>query len=215
MIEKRTKIITTIGPASEPKEIMLAMFKAGMTTIRLNFSHGDHEEHGARIKTAREIANEEKLPLSVMLDTKGPEIRVGKFKCGNQTISSGQEVIIYSSADSYKNKESGEGEMTVSFDMSQDLKVGKVVLVDDGKLVLDVKEVSPGIIKTIAKNSHLVKTNKRINLPGTKFSMPFLAQKDIDDIKFGCDMNIDYIAASFVNTPEDIKEIKNNSEGKR
>lgn len=208
MTEKRTKIITTIGPSSEPKEIMSAMFDAGMTTIRLNFSHGDHEEQGARIKTAREIAKEKKLPLSVLLDTKGPEIRVGKFKDGAQQVSAGQEIVIYTDTNSYQTKECGQGEMTVAFDMSQDLEKGKVVLVDDGKLTLDVTEVTPGIVKTIAKNAHLVKGNKRVNLPGTKFSLAFLAEKDINDIKFGCDMGIDYIAASFVNTPEDIKEIR-------
>ncbi|GFR77294.1 pyruvate kinase [Elysia marginata] len=179
-----------------------------MTTIRLNFSHGDHNEQGARIKTAREISKEKNLPISVMLDTKGPEVRVGKFKDGAQKVSAGEEIIIYSDKDSYQNKECGEGELTVSYDMSKDLEVDKPILVDDGKLTLTVKEINPGIIKTVAKNSHLVKGNKRINLPGTKFSLAFLAEKDINDIRFGCDMGIDYIAASFVNTPEDIKEIR-------
>ncbi len=208
LTEKRTKIITTIGPASETKETMKALFEAGMTTIRLNFSHGDHAEQGARIITAREISKETGLPISVLLDTKGPEIRVGKFQGEKQKISRGQEVIIYTDSESYKNKEAGQGEMTVAHDMSKDLSVGKLVLVDDGKLQLDVTEITPGIVKTVARNTHVVKNNKRVNLPGTKFSMDFLAKKDRDDIKFGIEQGIDFIAASFVNTPEDIKEIK-------
>ena len=208
MISKRTKIITTIGPASESKEVMTKLFENGMTTIRLNFSHGDHKEQGDRIVTARAIAKEKGLPISVLLDTKGPEIRVGKMKDGKQAIVANQEITIYTDADSYANKEAGQGEMTVAYDMSEDLKVGKTVLVDDGKLQLKVTEVKPGIVKAIALNHHVVKTNKRVNLPGTKFSMPFLAEKDINDIKFGIDKGIDFIAASFVNTPEDIKSIR-------
>ena len=205
---KRSKLITTIGPASETKEKIKALFDAGMTTIRLNFSHGDYEEQGARIKIAKELREELQLPISILLDTKGPEIRVGKFQGGKQPVTAGQEITIYTDADSYANKEAGQGEMTVAYDMSQDLTAGKVVLVDDGKLQLDVTEVTPGIVKTIARNHHVVKTNKRVNLPGTKFSMPFLAEKDINDIKYGADMGVDFIAASFVNTPEDILEIK-------
>lgn len=207
-ITKRSKLIATIGPASETKKTLKELFESGMTTIRLNFSHGDHEEQGARIVFAKEIRKESGIPLSILLDTKGPEIRVGKFQGGKQQVSQGQEIIIYTDNESYQNKESGQGEMTVAYDMSQDLVPGKVVLVDDGKLQLDVTEVTPGIVKTIARNHHVVKGNKRVNLPGTKFSMPFLAKKDIEDIKYGADMGIDFIAASFVNTPEDILEIK-------
>lgn len=207
-INKRSKLIATIGPASEKKETMKKLFEAGMTTIRLNFSHGDYEEQLARIITAKELSKELKKPISVLLDTKGPEIRVGKFLEGKQPFKEGQTVTIYTDADSYKNKECKSGEMTVAYDMSQDLKKGKLVLVDDGKLQLDVTDVKPGVVTAIARNHHLVKTNKRVNLPGTKFSMPFLADKDKNDIRYGAEKGVDYIAASFVNTPEDILEIK-------
>ena len=208
MTEKRTKIITTIGPVSESKEIMEGMFNAGMTTIRMNFSHGDHQEQGARIVTAREIAKEQGKPLSLLLDTKGPEIRVGKMVDGKQKISRGSSITILCDTDSYKNKEGTSEMFTVAYDMSKDLEVGKVVLVDDGKLVLDITEISDGVVIATARNSHLVKSNKRVNLPGTKFSMAFLAEQDIKDIRFGAQQGVDYIAASFVNTPEDIKEIR-------
>ena len=206
--QKRTKIITTIGPASETKETIKKLFDAGMTTIRLNFSHGDYEEQGARIKHVMALRKELNLPISILLDTKGPEIRVGKFKDGKKQVEAGQEVTIYTDAKSYKEKECDTGEMTVSYDMSQDLAPGKVVLVDDGKLQLQVTSVEDKKVITKAFNHHVVKGNKRVNLPGTKFSMPFLAQKDKDDIRYGAREKVDFIAASFVNTPEDIQEIK-------
>ena len=205
---KRTKIITTIGPATDSKEMIEKLLDAGMTTIRLNFSHGDHEEQGARIVYAKAIRKEQNIPLSILLDTKGPEIRVGKFKGGKQDVTKGQKVTIFTDTDSYKTKECGQGEMTVAYDMSKDLEKGKVVLVDDGKLILDITEVKPGFVYTIARNDHTLKVNKRVNLPGTKFSMAFLAKQDIEDIKFGADQGVDFIAASFVNTPEDIQEIR-------
>ena len=206
--KKRSKLIATIGPASETKEMLTNLFNAGMTTMRMNFSHGVHQEQGARMDTAKEIMAETGQPISLLLDTKGPEIRVGKFEGGKQKIVQGQEVVIYTDTISYKNKVCGQGEMTVSYDMSIDLEVGKIVLVNDGKLQLDIIEVAPGIVKTSARNHHVVKENKRVNLPGTKFSMPFLADRDRDDIRFGCKKGIDFIAASFVNTPEDILEIR-------
>ena len=211
MIEKRTKIITTIGPSSEKKEITQKLFESGMTTIRLNFSHGNFEEHLKRIENAREISKETGIPISVMLDTKGPEIRVGKIKDGKQIFNLNQEVLIYTDKTSYENKESVSGELTVSYDFSKDIEIGKKVLVDDGKLILEVSKVESEnhIVKAIAQNTHTVKTNKRINLPGTRFLMDFLSAKDIEDIKFGCKHKVDFIAASFVNDPEDVKQIRN------
>ena len=205
--QKRTKLIATIGPASEKKETMKHLFLAGMTTVRLNFSHGDHEEQGKRIITVKEIIKDTRLPLSIMLDTKGPEIRIGKIKNGKQEINASQKITIYTDEESYK-KETNIGELSVSYDMSKDISVGKTILIDDGKLQLEVLSIKPGIVKTIAKNNHVVKTNKRVNLPGTKFSMPFLSKKDINDIRFGAQNKVDFIAASFVNTPEDILHIR-------
>lgn len=207
-MNKRTKIITTIGPASENYETMKKFYEVGMTTIRLNFSHGDKKEQLDRVVIARQISKELNKPISILLDTKGPEIRVGKFVDGKQAFTAKQEVTIYTDADSYKNKEAVSGEMTVAYDMSVDLEAGKVVLVDDGKLQIDVTEVKPGIVKGITRNAHVVKTNKRVNLPGTKFSMPFLAEKDIEDIRLAAREKMDFIAASFVNTPEDVQQIK-------
>lgn len=208
IFNKRTKIITTIGPSSDRESVIKKLFLAGMNTVRLNFSHGKREEQGDRIDSVIKMREELGLPISVMLDTKGPEIRVGKFISGKQNIAQNQEITIYTDNKSYTDNECGPTEMTVSYDMSQDLKVGATVLVDDGKLELTVTHVEPGVIKAKTRNSHVVKDNKRINLPGTKFSMPFLSEKDIEDIRYGAKKGVDFIAASFVNTPEDINHIK-------
>lgn len=205
---KRTKIITTTGPSTnEPKQIK-ELFLKGMTTIRLNFSHGDYAEQEYRINGARQVSAELNKPISILLDTKGPEIRVGKFVDGKQEFKANQKVIIYTDAESFKNKECKSGEMTVAYDMSVDLKIGNTILIDDGKLELTVEKVTPGIVEAVAFNNHLVKTNKRVNLPGVEFSMPFLAEKDVKDIKYGVKQKVDYIAASFVNTAENVKEIR-------
>lgn len=205
---KRTKIVTTIGPATHNTEDIVKLYENGMNTVRLNFSHGSYDEHGSRIASTREIREKLKKPISIMLDTKGPEIRVGKFKDGQQQVSGGQKITIYTDQENYLSKECGQGEMTVAYDMSQDLKVGDVVLIDDGKLELTVDAVKPGIVECTAFNPHVVKTNKRVNLPGVDFSMPFLADKDKADLKYGCEQKVDYVAASFVNTADNIKEIR-------
>ena len=207
-IIKKSKLIATIGPSSNNKEVMKKLFDNGMTTIRLNFSHGNYEEHAKRIRIAKEIMEETKHPLSIMLDTKGPEIRIGKIKNGQQKILANKKITIFTNKESFINKKCQENELTVSYDMSKDLKPGKKILVDDGKLQLEVLSIKDKVIKTLSKNSHLVKENKRVNLPGTNFSIPFLAKKDYEDIKFGIKNNIDFIAASFVNTKKDIEEIR-------
>lgn len=206
---KRTKIITTIGPATNSAEAIEELFINGMTTIRLNFSHGDHQEQGNRIIWAKQVMKKINKPISIMLDTKGPEIRVGKMLDDKQQIVKGSDVTVYTKEEDFLNKVCGSSEITVSYDMTKDLKPGDVILVDDGKLRLDVISVSSGIIQTKAFNHHLLKTNKRINLPGIDFSLPFLSEKDIEDITFGVEQGIDYIAASFVNTAENVNQIRN------
>lgn len=205
---KRTKVITTIGPSTHSAEAIKELFNNGMTTIRLNFSHGSYEEHGYRIKAAKKISKALNKPISIILDTKGPEIRLGKFKDNKQEVVKGQTITIYTDNDSYLNKECVQGEMTVAYDMSVDLKPGDVILIDDGKLELTVDSVEPQIIKATAFNHHIVKTNKRVNLPGIDFSIPFLSEKDEQDILFGCEQGVDYIAASFVNTAENVRQIR-------
>ncbi len=205
---KRTKIITTIGPATDSKEKIIKLFQCGMNTIRLNFSHGNYEEHVKRIQWAKEASQELGAPISVMLDTKGPEIRVGKMENGSQKILKNTKITIRTMTLDYKNFLGTANELSVSHDMSSDLKVGNKVLIDDGKLILIVEKIEPGLVFTRSVNTHVVKTNKRINLPGVSLSMSFLSNRDKEDIKFGIEKNIDFIAASFVNSSDDILEIR-------
>ncbi|WP_416738007.1 pyruvate kinase [Mycoplasmopsis meleagridis] len=207
-INKNSKLIITIGPASSDYEIMKSLILAGATCIRANFSHGAHEEQREKFNTAKKISKELNIPVSLMLDTKGPEIRVGKMQEGGQNISANSIITIKTTEEDYKNIEGSDKVITVSYDMSQDLKEGDIVLFDDGKLTSHVVSVKKGIVEVKTFNSHFLKTNKRINLPGVDFSLPFLSEKDKNDIIFGIKENVDYIAASFVNTSQNVKELR-------
>ncbi|KAF5273758.1 hypothetical protein FQR65_LT17100 [Abscondita terminalis] len=205
---KRTKIITTIGPSTSTKEDIKKLFEKGMNVVRLNFSHGTQEEQLDKIKKVLELRKELNKPISLMLDTKGPEIRIGKMKDGKQKIKANSEVRIYCSEKEFKNRECSPEELTVSYDMSKDLKAGNTVLVDDGKLNLTVMSVEKELVICKAFNTHDIKTNKRVNLPGVDFSLPFMSEKDKQDIIFSTKNSIDYVAASFVNTADNVNEIR-------
>lgn len=207
-IDKRSKLIGTIGPSSESYEVLKELIVNGMTTIRANFSHGDREEQLEKFIIARKIERELNIPVSILLDTKGPEIRVGKMKDGAQLVKANSELIVHTTNADYTSMLGTSSEITVSYEMDNDVKVGDKVLFDDGKLVTFVTSVSKGsiVVKTI--NTHLLKTNKRINLPGIEFSLPFLSERDKEDIRFGIKNGIDYIAASFVNSAANVKELR-------
>ncbi len=216
-INKRSKLIGTIGPSSNIYEVLKELVLSGLTCIRANFSHGSFDEHKSKFDLARQIQKELNIPISIMLDTKGPEIRLGQMKDGAQLISADTEIIVYTKEEEYKNRIGTEKEWTVSYRMDKDVKKGDVILFDDGKLVTTVISVQDGIINLITKNQHLLKTNKRINIPGVEFSLPFLSEKDYNDVLFGIKEDVDYIAASFVNTAKDVNELrdflkKNNGE---
>ncbi|MBN4083735.1 pyruvate kinase [Mycoplasma sp. CSL10137] len=206
--DKRTKLVATIGPSSDNIDTLRTLIENGVTTIRANFSHGSHEEQANKFKIAKELSKELRIPVSLMLDTKGPEIRVGKMKDGAQVIVAGSTVLIHTTQDKYLNFEGTPTEITVAYDMARDLVVGNQVLIDDGKLSTVVTEVGEGYVKVKAENTHKVKTNKRVNLPGVDFSLPFLAEKDINDIKFGITQGINYVAASFVNSARNVNELR-------
>lgn len=204
----KTKIIATIGPATRTEEKLEAIFNAGVTCIRLNFSHGTYEQQLSAIQKTKKLEEKINRPISILLDTKGPEIRVGKIKGDKQLIEAGKKLKIITDEEKFVSKITTGNEFTVSYNMSKDLKKGDIVLVDDGKLKLIVDSVKPKLVEVTAYNKHILKTNKRINLPGIDFSLPFLSEKDIKDIIWGTQNGIDYIAASFVNTADNIKEIK-------
>lgn len=207
---KCTKIVCTIGPKSEKKEVMAQLVEAGMNVIRLNFSHGDYEEHGARIKTIREINKEKGTNVGILLDTKGPEIRTHTFESGDgyTTIEVGSKVKVYMTEVKGNNEK-----FSVSYPgLIDDVNIGGTILVDDGYLelsVLDKGEDTEGrYILTEAMNTHDIKNRRGINVPGAKLNMPFISEKDRNDIIFGCQVGVDYIAASFVRRASDVLEIR-------
>lgn len=207
---KRTKIICTIGPKSESKEVLSQLVDSGMNVMRLNFSHGDYEEHGKRVKTIREINLEKGTNVGLMLDTKGPEIRTHKFANGDlpTIIETGRKVKIY------MKEVLGTCDMfSVTYPgLIDDVEIGGTILVDDGYLelkVIDKLEDQNGpYILTEALNTHYVKDRRGINVPNCKLNMPFISEKDLNDLIFACENNFDFIAASFVRRASDVLEIK-------
>lgn len=201
---KKTKIICTIGPSSDSKEIMMKLVDTGMNIIRLNFSHGNYEEHGARITTIREVVKEKKESISILLDTKGPEIRLGEFANGEEVYQKGDLVTIVRD-EIIGTHDRFWIQVPEVFD---DLNVGGTLLIDDGKMRLTVVEKRDGELVCRIENPGSLKSKKGCNLPGVKLSMPFISAKDEADIRFGCQQNVDYIATSFTRRKEDVLAIR-------
>lgn len=197
---RKTKIVCTLGPASSSEEVMEKMLKAGMNVARLNFSHGDHEGHGKTIDTFRKVRDALGLPAAVMLDTKGPEIRTGNFEGGRVELEDGQLFTL--------TTENIEGNSTVSAvtykDLPHELNAGDKVLIDDGKIRLQVIETTDTEVKCKVEHGGTVSNHKGINIPNVQLKMEYLSQKDKEDLLFGIEKDVDYVAASFVRKAEDI-----------
>lgn len=203
-MKKKTKIICTIGPASESKEMMKKLVENGMDIIRLNFSHGDFEEHGRRIRNIREVNKELGKNIAILLDTKGPEVRLGEFANGSESYEKGDIVTIVREK-IIGTKERFHIQCPEIFD---DLDIGGAILVDDGKCRLTVIDKKDGELTCRVENPHVLKSKKGCNLPGVKLSMPFVSAKDEADIRFGCRQGVDYIATSFTRRKEDVLAIR-------
>lgn len=203
-MERKTKIICTIGPASESQEMMEKLVNEGMNIIRLNFSHGDFEEHGNRIKNIREVCKKTGKSIAILLDTKGPEVRLGEFANKEESYEIGDIVTIVREK-VMGTKEKFHIQCPEIFD---DVEVGGTILIDDGKMRLTIIEKGDGELKCRIENPGKLKSKKGCNLPGVKLSMPFISAKDEADIRFGCQQGIDYIAASFTRRKEDVLAIR-------
>ena len=203
---KKTKIVCTIGPKSEPKEVLTKLLKAGMNVMRLNFSHGSYEEHGGRITTLREIQKETGLKAAILLDTKGPEIRTIKLENGEDVqLVAGQNFTITTD----KNVIGNNTIVAVTYaDFAKDLSVGNTILIDDGLIELTVKEIVGNEVKCVVENNGVLGENKGVNLPNVSVSLPALAEKDIADLKFGCEQGVDFVAASFIRKASDVREVR-------
>ncbi len=201
---RKTKIVCTIGPASESEEILQELMEAGMNVARLNFSHGDHKSHGEKLERIRKVSRKLQLPVAVLLDTKGPEIRLGDFAEGRAVLQKGQKFTLTT------EEITGTAERaSISYkNLVNDVKPGASILVDDGLIGLTVDEVTETDIVCTVLNGGPVSNHKGINVPGTVLTMPYLNEKDRADILFGCKMGFDFIAASFVRCKQDILDIK-------
>lgn len=202
---RKTKIVCTIGPASQEKEILAQMINEGMNVARMNFSHGDHAEHLERFNTVKEIREELDAPIAIMLDTKGPEIRTKEFEKGFVDLEVGQKVIITS-----RDVMGKDGLISVTHeDIAQDVDVNDTILIDDGLVGLTVTEkINDTDLECLVNNAGTVKNKKGVNIPNVDITLPALTQKDIDDIEFGIRQDIDFIAASFIRKASDVMEIR-------
>lgn len=203
---RKTKIVCTIGPASESIETLEKLIQAGMNVARLNFSHGDYEEHRERIKNIRTAAKNMGQTVAILLDTKGPEIRTGTFKDGEAFLKKGNIVYV-----TMQDVEGTAERFSVTYDgLINDVYTGAKILLDDGLIELEVLAIDheKQEIKTKALNTGIIKDKKGINVPNVSVSLPGMTEKDARDIEFGIEQGVDFIAASFIRRQSDILEIK-------
>ncbi|MBE5835828.1 MAG: pyruvate kinase [Butyrivibrio sp.] len=202
---RRTKIICTIGPASESEENLREIMKAGMNVARFNFSHGSHAEHKRKFERIRKLREELHLPIATMLDTKGPEIRLKDFKNGKEMLEAGQKFTLTT-----REVEGTKDIVSVTYtDLPKDCREGMRILLDDGLIELHVDKVNDTDIECTVENGGKISDKKGVNVPGAVLTMPYLSEQDTSDIIFGCEMGFDFIAASFVRTRQDVLDIRN------
>jgi len=202
---RKTKIVATLGPATKDVEIMKRLITAGLNVARINFSHGNHDSHTEVVNSLKAARQELDEPVALLLDTKGPEIRIRTFKDGKDVkLTKGQNFTL--------TTDDVEGDKTivsVTYDeLPNDVQVGSKILLDDGLIELRVSSIVGNNIECVVGNDGVLGDNKGVNLPETFVSLPSLTQKDIDDIKYGIKMDFDFIAASFVRSAKDVLEIR-------
>ena len=201
---RKTKIVCTLGPATDKEGVLREMLLAGMNVARFNFSHGSHEEHKARLDQLKALREELNLPVAAMLDTKGPEIRLKNFKNDSVRLKTGQEFTLTT-----EDIEGDEKRCAITYaELPDDVKEGDTILLDDGLVRLTVLESGNGSIRCRVENDGVMKNKKGVNVPDVSLSMPYMSQRDKDDILFGVQEGFDYIAASFVRTAADIRELR-------
>ena len=201
---RKTKIICTLGPATDREGVLEKLIITGMNVARLNFSHGSYEEHSRRIETVKALREKHHMPTAIMLDTKGPEIRLGLFKDKEVILEEGQKFVLYAT-----EREGDKDGISISYpDLYQDVSVGSTILIDDGLVEMEVIELNDTEIVCQVKNGGKVSDRKGVNVPNVKLSMPFLSEKDKEDILFGIKNDVDFVAASFVRRADDINKMR-------
>lgn len=201
---RKTKIVCTIGPASEDPKILRELIRAGMNVARLNFSHGSHEEHRQRIQRIRAAEKEMNKKVAILLDTKGPEIRTGELKEKEVELKTGSSITL-----TVKPILGDASRVSVSYKgLPEDVRSGSTILIDDGLISLTVESVQGEEIHCRIENGGILKDRKGVNVPGVSVKLPGITDKDVEDILFGIEQGVDFIAASFVRKKEDVLEIR-------
>lgn len=201
---RKTKIICTLGPSTEDDTVLKELMIEGMNVARFNFSHGDHAQHKKNLDRVKRLREELGLPIAALLDTKGPEIRVKDFKEGKVTLNNGQLFTLTT-----REIEGDETAVSITYkNLVDDVKVGNRILIDDGLISMRVQEITETDIICVVENGGPVSNHKGVNVPNVALSMPYVSERDREDIIFGIEQGFDFIAASFVRTAEDILEIR-------
>lgn len=201
---KKTKIVCTQGPATERPGVIDVLIEKGMNCARFNFSHGDHEEHLNRIKMVREAAKRAGKVVSLVLDTKGPEMRLGEFKNGSVMLKKGSQFVL-----TYDDVPGDETHVSVNHKLLYtEVKPGDTLLLSDGLVALKVDEIRGKDIVTVVQNSGKMSTKKRVAAPGVPLGLPPISEQDADDIIFGIEQDMDFVAASFIQRADDVTAIR-------
>ena len=202
---RKTKIICTLGPSTDKDGVLRELIANGMNVARFNFSHGSHEEHKGRLDLLKSLREELGKPVAALLDTKGPEIRLKDFKNGTEILEAGQTFTLTT-----RDVEGTKEICSITYkDLPQDVAPGGTIMLDDGLIKLQIQTVNDTDIVCTVLNSGKIKNKKGVNVPGVHLSMPYMSQRDKDDIIFGIEQGFDFIAASFVRTAQDVYEIRN------
>ena len=201
---KRTKIVCTVGPSTDKPGVLEAMLRAGMNVARFNFSHGTHEDHGRRMKQVREAAAAVKVPVAIMLDTKGPEIRLGTFVDKKVTLQTGERFTLTA-----RDVLGTVDIVTVNYkELPQEVAAGQTILLADGLVSLLIEKVDGPDIVTTVQNTGEISNFKRVAVPDVQLGLPFLSEQDVKDLLFGIEQGVDFIAASFVQKTADVLAIR-------
>lgn len=201
---RKTKIICTMGPATEDDNILRELMLAGMDVARINFSHGTHEAAKVTMDRIKRVREELDLPVAILLDTKGPEIRIKEFKEGSVILKEGSRFTLRTD-----DCEGDETQVSITYkELPHDIKPGTILLIDDGLIELEVLTVNSDKIVCEVKNGGVVSNKKGVNVPNVSLSMPYMSEKDRSDILFGIENDVDFIAASFVRSAEDVMEVR-------
>lgn len=201
---RKTKIVCTLGPSTDREGVLREMIQAGMNVARFNFSHGTHAEHKVRLDALKALREELDAPVAAMLDTKGPEVRLKDFAGGRVHLTAGQEFTLTT-----VQVEGDAHRCSITYgELPGDVKAGDTILLDDGLVRLTVLETSGTEIRCRVENDGDMKNHKGVNVPGVRLNMPYMSQQDRDDLLFGAEQGFDYVAASFVRSAADVRELR-------